>query len=195
MDAVKAENKKLKAKAKLAVDGIAQDVAGLKRQVRPIIPALHQMLRLAGQSGATGQTAAAPGPEPVRKVRPKSVGIKGALERSVGSSASAGHGNVLRTPFGQRDVHKEAVNIQSILAKLESVAKNLDGINDKISGKFCVAPHATFIKHCTDLIYVVLRFVAPAQCIMSSLVAWQNRTSTGWWTRMIWQEAFCQRKM
>ena len=81
MDAVKAENKKLKAKAKLAVDGIAQDVAGLKRQVRPIIPTLHQMLRLAGQSGATGQTAAAPGPEPVRKVRPKSQSHRG-IQRS-----------------------------------------------------------------------------------------------------------------
>ena len=33
MDAAKVDNKKIQAKAKLAVDGIAHDIAGLKRQV------------------------------------------------------------------------------------------------------------------------------------------------------------------
>jgi len=44
VDAVTGENKKIKAQLKQVKDGLAQDVLGLKRQVRPLIPALHQVL-------------------------------------------------------------------------------------------------------------------------------------------------------
>jgi len=100
------------------------------------LEALCQVLRLAGHSGAAGQTASIPGPEPVRKVRPKSVGAagRGPLSRSVGSMANSGHGNVLRTPFGQRDEEKERVNVLTILSNLESIVVNLDGLNKKIGG-------------------------------------------------------------
>ena len=44
MDAVTAQNKKCNAQLKLIKDGLAQDILALKRQVRPLIPALHQVL-------------------------------------------------------------------------------------------------------------------------------------------------------
>ena len=135
LDASRAENKKLRAKEKLVSDGISQDISSLKRQVRPLIPALHQMLRLAGQAGATGQNVATPGPEPVRKFRPTSVGSKGKLPRSVGSSAATARGNVLRTPFGDRDEEKERVNVVAILSNLQSLSGTLDGLKAKIAGK------------------------------------------------------------
>lgn len=136
MDAAKSEVKKAKSKLKLVVDGLAQDITGLKRQVRPLIPALQQMLRFAGQAGSVGQNIALPGPEPVRKIRPKTVGtgskVGGVQARSVGSSSS-GRGNVMRTPFGQRD-EDPLVNLVSILASLETIVSKLDGLNNKITG-------------------------------------------------------------
>jgi len=56
------------------------------------------------------------------------------MSRSVGSMGSAGHGNVLRTPFGQREEDKERVNVLTILSNLESIVVNLDSLNQKISG-------------------------------------------------------------
>jgi hypothetical protein len=56
------------------------------------------------------------------------------MSRSGGSMGSAGHGNVLRTPFGQRDEDKERVNVLTILSNLESIVVNLDNLNQKISG-------------------------------------------------------------
>lgn len=64
------------------------------------------------------------------------------MSRSVGSVGSAGHGNVLRTPFGQRDEDKERVNVLTILSNLESIVVNLDSLNQKISGLTLRSPRA-----------------------------------------------------
>lgn len=157
-------------------DGISQDVSSLKRQVRPLIPALHQMLRLAGQSGAIGQTLASPGPEPVRKFRPTSVGSKGKHPRSLGSSSSAGHGNVLRTPFGEREEDKERVNVVAILSNLQSLSGTLDGLKAKLVGNFLLS-----------LLLVVSRVLlratfAPSATDLCAIVPWLQTTA-------LWEEA------
>jgi hypothetical protein len=130
--AVQAENRKIKAELKRITDGLLQDIVSMKRQVRPLIPALHHLLRLHGVGGATGHTVALPGPELVRKSRPNSVSSKGKTTASVGSSSCAPHGNVMRTPLGLRDEDKSP-NFGVLFANLQSVVANLDALNIKMN--------------------------------------------------------------
>ena len=71
------------------------------------------------------------------------------MSRSVGSMGSAGNGNVLRTPFGQREEDKERVNVLTILSNLESIVVNLDSLNQKISGlTLCSLTHTLLVLPC-----------------------------------------------
>ena len=129
------------------------------KQVRPIIPAMHQMLRLAAKSTEDGS-----------KARPQTaatrygfacvcvyVGVVGAgggehihihthvckiayvytLQRAqTHAHRAGGHGNVLRTPIGQRPERQEgvSVSVETMLSKLEHIVTNLDAINQRITG-------------------------------------------------------------
>ena len=126
-----------------------------------------------------GQTLALPGPEPVRKIRPKSVGTagKGAQARSVGSSSlNSGHGNVIRTPFGQRDEDKERVCVSTILSNLESILHNLDGLNNKLIGTSTIPPCPSLFSLSRQPLFVSL-FPFPSP-LLTVLFVWPHRPNS-----------------